>query len=55
VEEQDQFAAHIIAEIEDEKVWSEQFARGPNLLRRLADEALEEQAQGNCTPLSDML
>ena len=44
--EQDLIARLLIQEIESEKRWDESFARAPNKLRRLADEAWAEHVAG---------
>jgi hypothetical protein len=45
-EEQDAWAARILAELEDEQRWDEQFAADPALLERLADEAHQDYLAG---------
>jgi hypothetical protein len=49
--EQNAIAAAILAEIEDERRWSEAFARSQNALAELAREALEEHRAGRTLPL----
>lgn len=44
--EQDAFAAWILAELESEQRWTEAFATSQDLLAQLADEALEEHRAG---------
>ena len=43
---QDSFADFILAELESEARWDEAFARSPELLERLAAEALAEDDAG---------
>lgn len=50
-EEQDAFAALIIAELESEKRWRSSFEESENQLGHLADEALEEYREGRTEPL----
>ncbi|MEH2089284.1 hypothetical protein [Nostoc sp.] len=40
--EQDAIAAMILAELEDEQFWDEAFARSPDILAKLAAEAMAE-------------
>ncbi len=53
-EEQDSMAAQILAELEDERAWKERFASKRDLIRRMAHEALDEDARGETLPLSDL-
>lgn len=50
-EEQDNFAAWILTELRSEQRWQELFARSPELLAKLADEALAEHRAGKTKPL----
>jgi hypothetical protein len=50
-EEQDALAATILAELEDERHWSETFAGSADLLAQLADEASAEHRAGRTHPL----
>jgi hypothetical protein len=50
-EEQDAWAARILAELEDERRWNEQFAANPELLERLADEAHQDYLAGRTEQL----
>lgn len=52
--EQDAIATQILAELEDEVVWEKQFAAQGEKLRRLADEALAEDAAGETRPLDEL-
>ncbi|MEZ4702954.1 MAG: hypothetical protein R2834_21655 [Rhodothermales bacterium] len=44
--QQDAIAALILEEIEDEARWDAAFARSPDVLERLAEEAEEEERNG---------
>jgi len=44
--EQDTWAAWLLSELESERRWSELFAESPDLLERLAEEALTEHRAG---------
>lgn len=50
-EEQDLFAAWIIAELESEQRWKNLFAKSSDTLAALADEALREFQAGITRPL----
>ncbi len=50
-ERQDEFAAWLLAELEDEARWDKSFAESQDALAKLADEALEEYRRGETTPL----
>ena len=54
-EQQDALAAMILEELADEKRWAECFARSPDKLARLAQEALAEDQQGSTLPLDESL
>jgi len=54
-EEQDAIAAQIMETLQDETAWKEKLASDPAKLRRLADEALEEQRRGETRPLDELL
>ena len=54
-EEQDEVASQILAEIEDEQAWREGFAQKQHVLRRLAQDALSEDARGETFSISDVL
>lgn len=45
-EDQDFVAQIVLDELADEARWQEKFARRPDVLERLADEALAEHARG---------
>jgi hypothetical protein len=50
-EAQDDFAAWMLAELRSEQRWQELLAASPDLLERLANEALEEHRAGKTLPL----
>jgi hypothetical protein len=54
-DEQDEIAAQILAELADEKSWRERFAQKRDVIRRMALEALDEDARGETLPLSELL
>jgi hypothetical protein len=43
------------AVVDDEKAWKAQFAQKREALRRMAQEALDEDANGETVPLDDLL
>jgi hypothetical protein len=49
--EQDSIAALILEEIEDDNRWDESFARSPDLLAKLATEAMAEHCAGKTQEL----
>ena len=52
--EQDAIASQILAMLDDEDAWNELFAEKRDVLRRMADEALEEDARGETLALADL-
>lgn len=50
-DEQDAIAAMILEELEDERRWDEAFARSPDLLAKLASEAMAEYRTGKTQEL----
>jgi hypothetical protein len=48
---QDALAAAILEEVAVEGLWEASFARNPDALERLANEALEDHRAGRSTPL----
>jgi hypothetical protein len=54
-EEQDAIAFQILASLADENAWKRRFAAKRDVLRRMAQEALEEDARGETVPLDDLL
>ncbi len=53
-ERQDEHAAWLLAEMEDEARWDKSFAESQDALERLADEALEEHKRGETRPLEEL-
>lgn len=49
--EQDALAAMILEELEDERRWDEAFARSPDILAKLANEAMAEHRAGKTLDL----
>jgi hypothetical protein len=49
--QQDAIATMILEELEDERRWDESFARSPNLLAKLAAEAMTEHIAGKTQEL----
>ncbi|MEH2174635.1 hypothetical protein [Nostoc sp.] len=49
--EQDAIAAMILEELEDERHWDETFARSPDILAKLAAEAMAEYRTGKTQEL----
>jgi hypothetical protein len=54
-EEQDALASQILETLDDEEAWSRQFHDNPEVLRSLAQEALEEHRRGETRPLDELL
>lgn len=54
-DEQDAIASQILASLADEEAWKMRFAQKRDVIRRMALEALEEDAKGETLPLSDLL
>lgn len=50
--QQDAIAAMILEEIEDEQRWDSSFARSPDVLAKLASEAMAEHRAGNTIELN---
>ena len=51
ISEQDAIAALILEELEDDNRWDESFARSPDLLTKLAAEAMAENRAGKTQEL----
>lgn len=54
-DEQDAIASQILAALADEEAWRQGFAEKRDVIRRMAREALEEDARGETLPLDDLL
>jgi hypothetical protein len=50
-DEQDAIASQILASLAGEEAWKKRFAEKRDVIRRLAREALEEDARGETLPL----
>ena len=53
-ERQDEIAAWLLAEMEDEARWDKSFAESQDALEKLANEALEEHKRGETRPLEEL-
>lgn len=53
--EQDQFAEFILAELEDDRAWTQKFEQSQDMLSVLAREARAEYNAGKTEPLDDLL
>ena len=54
-DEQDAIAAQILASLADEEAWKKSFAAKRDVIRRMAREALAEDARGETSPLDELL
>lgn len=54
-EQQDAIASQILAELADEDAWQKRFAHKRDVIRRMAERAIEEDARGETIPLNDFL
>jgi hypothetical protein len=54
-DEQDAIASQILSSLADEDAWKKCFAGNRDLIRRMAQEALEEDERGETHPLDDLL
>lgn len=54
-DEQDAIAAEILSSMADEEAWKRKFAEKRDVIRRLAQEALNEDEQGRTLPLDDLI
>ena len=53
-EEQDALAAILLEEMESEERWSALFADSPNLLKRMANEAIQDFQAGLVQPIDQL-
>ncbi|MBK9169062.1 MAG: hypothetical protein IPM24_16540 [Bryobacterales bacterium] len=53
-DEQDAIASQILETIADEEAWRRRFAAKRDVIRRMADEALAEDARGETVPLDEV-
>ena len=54
-DEQDAIASQILASLADEDEWKKSFVEKREIIRRMAREALEEDASGETVPLEDLI
>jgi hypothetical protein len=54
-DEQEAIASQILADLADEEAWKKRFAEKRDIIRRMAREALEEDARGETLPLDSLL
>jgi len=54
-DEQDAIASQILAALADEEAWKKRFAEKRDVIRRMAQEALEQDARGETLALDDLL
>jgi len=54
-QEQDAIATQILASLADEEAWRLRFVEKRSVIRRMAEEALDEDARGETLPLDNML
>ena len=54
-EGQDAMASQILDTLDDDEAWSRQFHNNPEVLRSLAQEALEEHRRGETRPLDELI
>lgn len=54
-DEQDAIAAQILETLDDEAAWTGRFNDKRDVLRRLANEALDEHRRGDTRPLDELL
>ncbi|MBZ5625515.1 MAG: hypothetical protein LAQ69_43490 [Acidobacteriia bacterium] len=54
-DEQDAIASQILAALADEEAWKERSVKKREIIRRMAREALDEDARGEALPLDELL
>jgi hypothetical protein len=54
-DEQEAIASQILASLADEDAWKHRFSGKPDIVRRMALEALEEDDRGETLPLNNLL
>ena len=54
-DEQDAITSQILESLADEEAWKKRFAEKRDAIRRLAQEALDEDQRGETAPLDDLL
>ncbi len=55
LDEQDAIASQILASLADEDTWKSRFAEKRDVIRRMAQEAIDEDGRGETLPLEDLL
>lgn len=53
-DEQDAIASRILADLADEEAWKKRFAEKRDVIRRMAQEALDEDARGETLDLDKL-
>ncbi|MGB7762451.1 MAG: hypothetical protein WBL61_21635 [Bryobacteraceae bacterium] len=53
-DEQEAIASQILESLADEEAWKKSFAEKRDVIRRMAQEAIEEDARGETQPLADL-
>ncbi len=54
-DEQDAIASQILVSLADEDAWRKRFSEKRDVIRRMAQEAIEEDDRGETLPVSDRL
>ncbi|HEY1221618.1 MAG: hypothetical protein ABSE42_14345 [Bryobacteraceae bacterium] len=54
-DEQEAIASQILESLADEEAWKKRFAGKRDVIRHMAQEAIEEDARGETLPLADLL
>ena len=54
-DQQDFIASQILESINDDTAWEKALSSKPSVLKRLADEALDEHRRGETRPLEELL
>ena len=54
-DEQDAIASQILLALSDDEAWKKRFATKRDVIRRMAQEALEEDDRGETRPLDDLV
>jgi hypothetical protein len=54
-DEQDAIASQILASLADEEAWKKRFVEKREVIRRMAQQALQEDERGETRPLGDLL
>jgi len=54
-DEQDAIASQILESLDDEAAWTASFRKNPEILAKLAKEALDEHFRGETRPLDELI